>query len=156
MLREWIKDRADLTLREMCERLAEHGITIEAPALWHPLNQRGLGFEKTLHASEQERKDVQADRIAWKESQPALDATKLVFLDETGTSTNMTRTRGRSPKGQRCIASVPHGHRKITTFIAGLRVNAVTAPMVLDGPMAKHSWPIYSNSCVLRCALAIS
>src|SRR6218665_1237671 len=82
-------------------------------------------------ASEQERKDVQADRVAWKESQPALDATKLVFLDETGTSTNMTRTRGRSPKGQRCIASVPHGHRKITTFIAGLRVNAVTAPMVL-------------------------
>ncbi|WP_408644568.1 IS630 family transposase [Verminephrobacter eiseniae] len=143
MLREWIKDRADLTLREMCERLAEHGITIKAPALWHQLNKWGLSLKKTLHASEQERKDVQADRVAWKESQPALDATKLVFLDETGTSTNMTRTRGRSPKGQRCIASVPHGHRKITTFIAGLRVNAVTAPMVLDGPMDGEAFLAY-------------
>src|SRR6218665_3993289 len=46
MLREWIKDRADLTLREMCERLAEHGITIKAPALWHQLNKWGLSFKK--------------------------------------------------------------------------------------------------------------
>jgi len=134
MLREWIEDRADLTLREMCERLAEHGITIKAPTLWHQLNSGGW-VSKTLHTSEQERKDVQADRAAWKKSQPVLGATKLVFLEETGTSTHMTRTRGRSPKGQRCMASVPHGHRKITTFIVGLRVNAVTAPMALDGPM---------------------
>src|SRR6218665_2698027 len=46
MLRESIKDRADLTLREMCERLAEHGITIKAPALWHQLNKWGLSFKK--------------------------------------------------------------------------------------------------------------
>ncbi|MCW8188252.1 transposase, partial [Verminephrobacter eiseniae] len=45
--------------------------------------------------------------------------------------------------GQRCIASVPHGHRKITTFIAGLRVNAVTAPMVLDGPMDGEAFLAY-------------
>lgn len=47
----------------------------------------------------------------------------------------MTRTHGRSPKGERCIASAPHGHWKTTTFIAGLRVNEITAPLVLDGPM---------------------
>jgi transposase len=47
----------------------------------------------------------------------------------------MTRTHGRAPVGRRCVASVPHGHWKTTTFIAGLRVNEVTAPMVLDGPM---------------------
>ena len=64
-----------------------------------------------------------------------MDASKLVFLDETGASTNMTRTRGRSPVGQRCIAAAPHGHWKTTTFIAGLRNDAVTAPMVADGPM---------------------
>src|SRR6218665_4014803 len=46
MLRAWIKDRADLTLREMCERLAEHGITIKAPALWHQLNKWGVSFKK--------------------------------------------------------------------------------------------------------------
>jgi len=64
-----------------------------------------------------------------------LDVTRLVFLDETGAGTNMARTRGRAPKGERCIAAVPHGHWKTTTFIAGLRVGEITAPMVLDGPM---------------------
>lgn len=86
---------------------------------------------------------MQAARREWKESQPALDVTKLVFLDETGASTNMTRTRGWAQKGERCIASVPHGHWKTTTFIAGLRVNALTAPMVLDGPMDGQAFLVY-------------
>jgi transposase len=72
-----------------------------------------------------------------------MDVTKLVFLDETGASTNMTRTRGRAPKGERCVASVPHGHWKTTTFIAGLRVNELTAPMVLDGPMDGEAFLTY-------------
>lgn len=55
----------------------------------------------------------------------------------------MTRARGRSPKGERCHASVPNGHWQTTTFIAGLRVNAVTAPMVLDGPMNKEAFLVY-------------
>ena len=92
-------------------------------------------LKKTLHASEQEREDVQAARTEWKGNQPVLDVTKLVFLDETGASTNMTRTRGRAPKGERCVASVPHGHWNTTTFIAGLRHREIVAPMVLDGPM---------------------
>lgn len=66
-----------------------------------------------------------------------------MFLDETGASTNMTRTRGRAPKGERCVASVPHGHWKTTTFIAGLRYNDITAPMVLDGPMDGEAFLVY-------------
>jgi transposase len=58
-----------------------------------------------------------------------------VFLDETATSTNMTRRYGRALRGQRCVASAPHGHWKTTTFIAGLRHDGVTAPLVIDGPM---------------------
>ena len=79
---------------------------------------------------------MQAARHAWIDAQPALDITTLVFLDKTGTSTNMTRARGLAPKGERCIgAAVPHGHWKTTKFIAGLRYND-TVPMVLvvDGP----------------------
>jgi transposase len=83
------------------------------------------------------------ERAQWKENQPALDVRKLVFLDETGASTHMTRTRGRSPIGERCHARVPNGHWKTTTFIAALRVNAVTAPMVLDGPMDKEAFLVY-------------
>jgi len=55
----------------------------------------------------------------------------------------MTRTRGRAPKGERCIACVPHGHWKTTTFIAGLRHNDIIAPMVLDGPMDGEAFLTY-------------
>lgn len=47
----------------------------------------------------------------------------------------MARRHGRSPRGERCRASVPHGHWKMTTFTAGLRLAGMTAPLVLDGPM---------------------
>ena len=47
----------------------------------------------------------------------------------------MARRYGRAPRGQRLRASVPHGHWKTTTFIGGLRLTGMTAPMVLDGPM---------------------
>lgn len=47
----------------------------------------------------------------------------------------MTRAYGRSLRGERCVASIPHGHWKTTTFTAGLRLGGMVAPMVLDGPM---------------------
>jgi len=47
----------------------------------------------------------------------------------------MTRLHGRSPRGHRLVAAVPHGHWKTTTFVAGLRKDAITAPMVVDRPM---------------------
>ena len=43
--------------------------------------------------------------------------------------------RGRAPRGERCRASVPHGHWKTTTFTGALRLSGMTAPMVLDGAM---------------------
>jgi transposase len=64
-----------------------------------------------------------------------MDVEKLVFIDETGAATNMTRRYGRAPKGSRCIDSAPLGDWQTTTFIAGLRHRKLTAPMVLDGPM---------------------
>jgi len=47
----------------------------------------------------------------------------------------MARRHGRSPRGERCRASVPHGHWKMTTFTGALRLGGMTAPLVLDGPM---------------------
>ena len=58
-----------------------------------------------------------------------------MFIDETSASTKMARRYGRAPRGERCRAPVPHGHWKTTTFVAGLRLNGMTAPCVLDGPM---------------------
>jgi transposase len=64
-----------------------------------------------------------------------MNPTRLVFLDETWATTNMARRYGRAPRGERVIASVPHGHWKTSTFVAGLRNDAITAPLVIDGAM---------------------
>ena len=64
-----------------------------------------------------------------------MDVEKLVFVDETGAATNMTRSYGRAPKGCRCVASAPLGDWQTTTFVAALRHRQLTAPMVVDGPM---------------------
>lgn len=47
----------------------------------------------------------------------------------------MARLRGRAPRGERLRASLPHGHWKTTTFIGGLRLTGMDAPMVIDGPI---------------------
>lgn len=64
---------------------------------------------------------------------PELNSAKLVFLDETWATTNMTRARGRAPRGQRLIGMVPHGHWQTTTFLCALRHDGLVAPLVLDG-----------------------
>jgi len=78
---------------------------------------------------------VKARCEAWFDLRPDLDPARLVFLDETGATTKMARLRGRSPRGERCRASVPHGHWKTTTLVAALRLDGLTAPMVIDGAM---------------------
>ncbi len=95
----------------------------------------GSALKKTVHAAEQDRPDVAAARLRWRRDQATLDPTKLVFIDETWAKTNMARLYGRCAKGQRLVCPVPHGHWKTTTFIAGLRHNAITAPLVIDRPM---------------------
>jgi transposase len=78
---------------------------------------------------------VRAARHDWQQAQSAWDASRLVFLDETGVTTNMARQRGRAPRGERCVGAVPYGHWKTTTFIGALRHHGLSAPMVTDGPM---------------------
>jgi transposase len=99
--------------------------------------------KKTRHASEQERPDVLSRRQAWFEGQPDLDPERLVFIDETWASTNMARTHGRCRRGERLRASVPHGHWKTTTFVAGLRTSGMVAPFVLDGPINADAFEVY-------------
>ena len=64
-----------------------------------------------------------------------MDAERFVFLDETGATTAMTRLRGWGPRGERLVDAAPYGHWKTTTFVAGLRLDGVIAPCVLDGAM---------------------
>lgn len=74
-------------------------------------------------------------RARWRRHQAKLDPRRLVFIDETWAKTNMTRTHGRCARGRRLRALVPHGHWKTMTFIAALRCDAITAPVVFDQPI---------------------
>ena len=89
------------------------------------------------------------EREAWFEGQLDLDPERLVFIDETWTSTKMARSHGRAPKGERLRASIPHGHWKTTTFVAGLRLCGMVAPMVLDGPINGISFQAYVDQVLV-------
>ena len=105
--------------------------------------------KKTAHAIEQDRPDILKRREAWFENQLDWDPARLVFIDETWASTNMARTRGRAPRGERLRAGVPHGHWKTTTFIAGLRLSGFVAPIVLDGPINGEAFQAYVDQALV-------
>ena len=77
-----------------------------------------------------------------------MDPACFVFIDETGTATNLARRYGRSPSDRRLVAAVPHGHWRTTTLIAGLRQSGILAPLVLDGPMTGLAFRAYVEQCL--------
>ena len=104
-------------------------------ALFRFLERRGITHKKVLHASEQEREDVARARRRWIREQGLLDSTHLIFIDETSVNTNMTRAYGRGLEGERVICRVPFAAWKTLTFVAALRCDGMTAPMLIKGAM---------------------
>ena len=86
---------------------------------------------------EQARSDVAQARADWLAERPlpVSGQGRLIFLDETWATTNMTPTWGRSPKGKRCLGHAPFDHWHTTTFVCALSVQGLLAPLVLDGPI---------------------
>ena len=82
-------------------------------------------------------------RKKWRASQPGWPAARLVFIDETGLNTKMTRAYGRALRSDRCICKVPYGHWHTNTFIAALRIDGLCAPWLLDGPMNGQAFAVY-------------
>ncbi|MEM6423457.1 MAG: IS630 family transposase [Pseudomonadota bacterium] len=135
----------DITLDEMRARLSgDRGVSVACSTIWRFFARRGwTGEKKSGHADEQARADVAAARQAWFEAQPDLDPERLIFIDETWLNTKMARLRGRAPRGKRLRMSVPHGHWKTTTFVAGLRLSGIDAPMLIDGPINGEIFQAY-------------
>ena len=94
-------------------------------------------------ASEQDRPDVARRRAQWIKYQDRVDPTRLVFIDETWTRTNMAPLRGWAPRGSRLIGKVPDGRWKTMTFLAALRHDRVEAPWLLDGPINGERFQLY-------------
>jgi len=100
-------------------------------------------FEKTAHASEQQWAYVLRRRQPWFDAQPDLEPERLVFIDETGPQPRWRGVtagcHGRAAPGP----TVNHGHRNSTPFVGALRLEEITAPMVLDGAMHGDAFLAY-------------
>jgi transposase len=105
-----------------------------------------IASKKTLLASEQDRPGIKGGREEWtatRQPHMRLEPHRLVFIDETGTTTKMTRLRGRCLRGQRLRSKAPFGHWRRETFVAGLRCNKLTAPFVINAPMDRRIFETY-------------
>lgn len=88
-------------------------------------------------------------RERWRRHQHRLDPRRLVCIDETWAKTNMTRTHGRSLRGERLVAKVPHGRWRTLTFIAALRHDRITAPIVFDQPINGETFTAYVKQALV-------
>ena len=88
-----------------------------------------------VHASERERSDVIKKREIWKEQQSTLNAASLVFLDESGVNTNLTRRYGRAKGKERVIDNAPLNTPKTTTILSSVRADGTTVAKFFSGSM---------------------
>lgn len=137
---DWIGERLaatpELTLNEVRSELAGRGFQVSYASVWRTVRRLRLRHKKrTICATEQYRPDVAVAREVWRAAQAGLDFTRLAFVDETSTTTSMTRLRGWSRKGKPLIGKAPHGHWMTSTFVAALRHDGIAAPMLIDRPM---------------------
>jgi putative transposase len=102
-----------------------------------------------VHASEQDRPDVARRRAQWAARQSGIDPTRLVFIDETWTKTNMAPLRGWGRRGARLRAKVPHRRWKTMTFLAALRHDRIEAPWLLDGPINGEKFRLYVDKVLV-------
>ena len=100
-------------------------------------------------AGERDRPDVARRRAQWIKYQNRVDPSRLVFIDETWTRTNMAALRGWAPRGSRLIGKVPDGRWRTMTFLAALRHDRITAPWLFEGPIDGESFATYVEKVLL-------
>ena len=108
--------------------------------------------KKTVHAAEQQRADVKELRDSWFQRLGDAcggDLRRLLFLDETGATTSMLRTYGRSAEGERCIGSTPGGHWKTITGVAAIRLDGLTASATMAHAMDGDSFRVYLTQAMV-------
>jgi transposase len=129
-LRELIRQQPDATLEECRQRL---GVSCSLMTICRALDKLGLPRKKKVpRAREQASPEVQEERREFCEEMAGIDPRRLVFVDECGAHTAMTRTHGRAPAGQRVYTDTP-GHWEAITLTCGLRLSGVTAALAFPG-----------------------
>jgi transposase len=139
-LRGLVREQPDATLAELRDRL---GIDGSLMAIARALQRLGITRKKkTLHAQERDTPRVQAQRRAFQKKLAPIDPEQLVFVDEGGVTTSLTRTYGRAPEGERVSASTP-GTWQNVTLITGMRLSGVVAPLALPGAVDRAVFETY-------------
>src|SRR3954462_9456119 len=129
-LREFIAKRPDATLRECAAHL---GSSCSLATISRALSKLGLPRKKKVpRAAEQDSPEVREKRRAFREELAGIDPRRLVFVDECGADTSMTRTHGRDPVGQRVYADAP-AHWDSITLTSAMRLDGVTATLAFPG-----------------------
>ena len=106
--------------------------------------------KKTTYAKERERADIVERRKNWPSEIGDTPAEKLVFIDESHASTDMARKYGWSQSNQRTIGSVPQGHYKTQTMLAGIRLSGSVAPVVFDGSINGEIYADWVEQFLIR------
>jgi transposase len=144
-----VAEQQDLTLMETVAERAGGGFEPAAARSGVFSTATTSPLKKSLQAAERQRADVARARRRWIREQGMLDPARLVFIDETAVSTNMVRLRGRAPRGVRVVGDVPLGEWQTITFVAALRHNKMTAPMVIEGAMTGEIFRTYVEQCLV-------
>jgi transposase len=108
-----------------------------------------LSLKKTLRASEQEREDIKQQRENWQEFQANVEQNRLVFLDESGVKTNMTRLYGRASKGSRCHDKAPDGRWETVTVLSSIRLGGETESLMFDGAVDRKMFDAYIEEMLI-------
>lgn len=136
-LRQLVREHPDATLEQY---VAMGRFDCDPSTLWRTLRRMGLTRKrKTLHASERDRPDVKAKRARYRSKARMTDASRLVFLDETGLTTTMTTAYGWAPRGERVEGKVPTSW-STTTLVAAIDLNGVAGAMAKPGAINRESF----------------
>jgi len=145
-LRELLREQPDATLDELRERL---GVPCSVMAIVRALRRLGImRKKKVLHASDRDTPKSRRKRRLFRKKFAEVDPERLIFVDETGANTAMTRTHGRAPKGERVPGAVP-GFWTSLTLICGLRLSGVTAPLVFQGSTDTATFETYVEQALV-------
>lgn len=127
----FIAEHPDATLAETKRGC---GLRESLTGLWKALKRLGLSRKKkVVHASEQDRPDVQQKRRQWRKHSRTLSAKRLIFIDQTSISTRLDRDHGRAPVGERVVGSLPDKQFETSTLMGALHWNGACESLVYHG-----------------------
>jgi transposase len=139
-LLELVKQQPDATLGELRDRL---GVPCSVMTISRALERNRISRKKkTRHAEERDTPRVRKQRKAFCQAMATVTPEHLVFVDETGATTAMSREYGRAPIGERVQATAPGAWKKVT-LISGVRGTGEVVSIAFPGSTDQPAFETY-------------